>query len=94
MCSRQLGRFDEALALTEEGLAIRTKRPEYCTQPWATRIHVANAPYDRRRGNDRSRAVELVHEAQRGIHACGKDPRKDLAIAAGWLAERHLPPSP
>jgi tetratricopeptide (TPR) repeat protein len=93
-CSRQLGRFDEAVALTEEGLAIRTRRPEYCTQPWATRIHVANALWDRRRGNDRGRAVELVREAQRGIHACGKDPRNDLAIAAGWLAERHLPPSP
>lgn len=93
-CSIKLGHHDEAVALTEQALAIRTARPEYCAQPWSTRIDVASALWARHRANDRARAVELVREAQRGIRACGKDPRKGAEVVAGWLADRHLPGSP
>jgi tetratricopeptide (TPR) repeat protein len=83
-------RYDDAIVMQERALAIQTKRPEHCAQPFMARVTLAEPLVLRGRPGDRVRALALLREARDGLTACGPKADRELNKLDHMLTSHRL----
>jgi hypothetical protein len=83
-------RYDDAVAMQERTLAIQSKRPEHCAQPFMARIALSEPLVLRDRPGDRARAIALLREARDGLSACGPKADREMKKLETMLTSHHL----
>jgi tetratricopeptide (TPR) repeat protein len=86
----QMKRYDEAIEMHERALAIQTKRPEFCAQPYMARVVLSESLILRARVGDRVRALGLLRNARAGFIACGPKADREMKKLEGMLADYKI----
>ena len=86
----KMKRYDEAIEMQERTLAIQSKRPEFCAQPYMARVALSEPVLLRARAGDRARAVSLLRAARDGLRTCGPKADREMKKLEGLAADYRI----
>jgi tetratricopeptide (TPR) repeat protein len=86
----KMKRYDEAIEMQERTLAIQSKRPEFCAQPYMARVTLSEPLLLRARAGDRARVVGLLRVARDGLRACGPKADREMKKLEGLVADYKI----